>query len=1027
MEGREVRKTVTVVFCDVVGSTSIGERLDAEALRDVQQRYFAAMRGPIERHGGTIEKFIGDAVMAVFGIPVASEDDALRAVRAAAEMRDAIPALSEELERDRGIALRVRIGVNTGPVVASDVADAQAFVTGDTVNVAARLEQHAPPGAVLFGETTFRLVRDTVEAEAVEPVAAKGKDAPVAAWRLERVRARDGAVPRRLTSPLVGREEELAALAAALRRAIAEGRPRLVTVVAGPGVGKSRLVEEFLARHGAGARVLRGRCLSYGEGITYLPAAEVIRDAAGIAGDEPARVVEAEVRAVLEGDDRADLAWASLAELLGVGAPGTGEDPTWAIRRFVEAVARRGPVVLVLDDIHWAEPALLDLVETLVARASGAVLMVCIARPELLETRPSWGRSVDGTAIALPALGEGHAATLVANLLGSADLDGDDAPDFRARIVATAQGNPLFIEQLFAMLVDDGVLVRGGERWDGRDLERLPMPPSIEALLASRLDRLPPEARTVVEAGSIVGERFERGDVEALVADAVVDVPSALDDLARKELVLDEGRGAWRFRHILVRDAAYATITKARRAELHERVADHLERSSERPRELDEIAGFHLEQAHAYRRQLAPSDGRLNTLADRASSRLASAGVRASGRGDAAAAVNLVTRALALRPRPDRERARLLYELAEAHWWTDDAPAAYASFDDAYAVASAAGDERLATLSSAWRTWARFAAEPTAVGFEEARADLEAAARQLEGTGDHAALASVWTALTWSEWYPGRFDAAAVAARRAVEHAERSGDARLLANAAIPLCDAPTYGSATAGEIRSNLDAWGDVFERNVSARCFAIAARAFASAMDGSFDEARALLAEAIELAVAVDNGFVLGALYEKLAYVEAWAGSPDRAERLFRAQYDHHVERGDEGHRSGAAVNLARVLCSLERWDEAASFARLALDISVEDDVMVAVVARQALALASAARGDEGAEAPAREAVEIAARAENPMLLGDAWLDVAEVVLRLGRRDEAREAAHAALACFERKGMRPRAHAARAVLARC
>ncbi|MGZ8651950.1 MAG: ATP-binding protein, partial [Actinomycetota bacterium] len=613
---REVRKTVSIVFCDVTGSTALGERLDPESMRDVQSRYFDAMRAAIERHGGTVEKYIGDAVMAVFGIPVVHEDDALRAARAAADMREALAALNKELERDRGVAIQVRIGVNTGEVVAGDPGDGKAFVTGDAVNVAARLEQHAEPGQVLLGEATYRLLRDAVDAEPVEPLELKGKTDRVAAWSLAGVREVTSAVRRRLDSPMVGRERPLAQLRQAFDAAEGDDACQLFTLLGSAGVGKSRLVEEFLSTLGGRAEVLRGRCLPYGEGITYFPVVEAIKQAAGLADFDLPDVVESKVCSVLEGDDHQELVCRHVSQLMGVAEAAAGEDTFWAIRRFFEASARDRPLVLVFDDIHWGETTFLDLVEHIADWSRGSsILLLCMARSDLLDVRPSWGGGkLNAATVSLEPLTDDQAVDLIANLLGAAELTAGVAE----RIVQTAEGNPLFVEEMLAMLVDDGLIVRDDDRWIAAgDLSSVTVPPSIHALLDSRLDRLSPEEREVLEAAAVIGKEFFVGAVRDLVPEGRrARVPSDLLSLVRKELIRSDrttlpGEDAFRFRHLLVRDSAYEAIPKAQRAELHERFADWLERiAGEAVAEQEEILAYHLEQAHAYRLQLGPADER---------------------------------------------------------------------------------------------------------------------------------------------------------------------------------------------------------------------------------------------------------------------------------------------------------------------------------------------------------------------------------------------------------------------------------
>ncbi|HEY7283157.1 MAG TPA: adenylate/guanylate cyclase domain-containing protein, partial [Actinomycetota bacterium] len=386
-QGREVRKTVTIVFSDVTGSTELGERLDPETLRRVMSRYFDAMRAVIERHGGTVEKFIGDAVMAVFGIPVLHEEDALRGVRAAWEMREELAALNEQLRPERGVTIAVRTGVNTGEVVAGDPASGQTLVTGDTVNTAARLEQAAAPGEILLGDVTYRLVRDAVEVETVEPLELKGKAEPVPAHRLLDVAPEAAGHARHLDSPMVGRNRELSLIRESFDRAVSERECHLFTLLGAAGVGKSRLVEEFIGAT-SGATVLRGRCLPYGEGITFYPVADVVRQAMG------EHDMGSGVDALIEDEERAPMVVERLAAVLGEdSAAGIGtEEMFWAVRTLFEGIAHRNPLVVVFDDIHWGEPTFLDLVDHVAGWSRDApILLLCVARPELLDVRPTWG------------------------------------------------------------------------------------------------------------------------------------------------------------------------------------------------------------------------------------------------------------------------------------------------------------------------------------------------------------------------------------------------------------------------------------------------------------------------------------------------------------------------------------------------------------------------------------------------------------------------------------------------------------
>ncbi len=613
----ESRRTVTVVFCDVTGSTALGEQLDPESLRAVMARYFDAMRAVIERHGGTVEKFIGDAVMAVFGVPVLHEDDAVRAVRAAAGMRDALVELNGDLERDYGTTLAVRIGVNTGEVVTGTE---ERLATGDAVNVAARLEQAAETGEILIGPETYALVRNAVEVDRRAPLELKGKSSALTPYRLRSV-ARD--VPghaRRFDAPLVGRERERRLLGDAWERVVTERSCSLFTLLGPAGVGKSRLAAEFLKK--IDATVARGRCLSYGEGITYWPVVEVVLQ--------------------LRGDER-EVA-APIAALLGEAAsPSSPEETAWAVRKLFEARAAETPLVIVFDDIHWGEATFLDLIEHIAGLSRGApILLLCIARPELMDTRPTWaGGLLNATTVLLEPLAPDEADELIERLLGDDDLH----PSLQARIRETAAGNPLFLEEMLAMLQEEGA--------DGDVI----VPPTIQALLAARLDQLAAAERGVLECGAVEGEVFHRGAVQAL-APAEAEIDSRLTTLVRKELVRPDratlpGEDAYRFRHLLIRDAAYDALPKSTRATLHESFARWLETQAGSLIELDEMVGYHFEQAYRYRTELSPIDEAARRLGELAAEHLARGGRVAADRGDVRAAESLLRRADALLPEED--------------------------------------------------------------------------------------------------------------------------------------------------------------------------------------------------------------------------------------------------------------------------------------------------------------------------------------------------------------------------------------
>jgi class 3 adenylate cyclase len=585
----EVRKTVTVLFADVVASTELGERLDPEAVRQVVSRYFAEMAQVIERHGGTVEKFIGDEVMAVFGVPAIHEDDALRAVRAAAAMRNRLEGLNDELEERSGARLEIRIGVNTGEVVAGDPSTGHAFVTGSMVNLAKRIEQAAKPGEILLGDETSRLVRHAVVTTLVGPVTVKGKHDAIVVWRLDEVDASSEAFPRRLDAPLVGRAVELDALRAAYARAIETRRPQLATVLGPAGIGKSRLVWELLEEVAGEAEVRVGRCLPYGEGITFWPVREVL----------PEELFE-----------------------------DTTEEIFRRVRKQLQEIADARPLVVCFEDVQWGEPTFLDLIQYLAGWMREApVLFVCLARPDLLERRPDWPTTgADTLALRLGRLSDDEAATMLDHLSARGEI--------RTRITEAAEGNPLFVEQMAAMAAEEGSDVT--------------VPPSIWALLTARLAHLDASETAVIERAAVIGREFPlQAVIDLSPSELRQHVSGHLLGLVRKELVRPYAVGEddrFRFRHGLIRDAAYDAMPKGLRAELHERHAAWLEEAGNR----EVIIGYHLEQAVHLRRELALYDDSTERLALRAGGLVGGAGQRAFRRGDLPASRNLLGRARAL-------------------------------------------------------------------------------------------------------------------------------------------------------------------------------------------------------------------------------------------------------------------------------------------------------------------------------------------------------------------------------------------
>ncbi len=1032
----ETRKTVTVVFSDLVGSTRLGERLDPELFREVVTRYYDQTAQVLARHGGTVAKFIGDAVMAVYGVPRLHEDDALRAVRGAAELGEALAQLNLELDANWGVRLEMRTGVNTGEVVVGDAVRGQNVFVGDAVNLAARLQQAAAPGEVLIGERTWRLVRDAATVEPVAPLELKGKSGPVAAFRLLGVRPDVPGQARRLDVPMVGRDAELGLLVGAVQEAAAARGCRLAVVAGAAGVGKSRLVKEFQATVGGQATVLQGACPQYGEGLTYLPIAEVIRQAAASGGPGG-------LHGLLDGQEHAALVLEELAGVAGTAERTVSrEEVPWAVRKLFEALARRRPLVVVLDDLHWAEPALLDLVDQLVGGLRDAPLLVVgIGRPELLDERPGWG--VDGpdtTPVLLDPLGWEACGRLVGNLLGGHQLPAEVVRG----IAEAAGGNPLFVEEFVAELIDRRVLVRSDGHWEATaaDLAGVPIPAGISALLAARLDRLEAEERAVLERASVVGLVFRRRAVVALSPEAARPaVPARLAALARRQLVSHDGeqaagevagppeRDAFRFRHVLVRDVAYEALPKRRRAELHEHLAVWLGRDGEAgPLEQGELAGYHFEQAYRCRVQLGPAGPHEAELAGWAAERLAAGGRRALARDDPPAAVNLLGRALELLPAGDPQRPGPLLDLGDALTEAGDWKRAREVLAEAVDGARVAGDRRLAARGSIGLLYLRETTSPR--GWTgEARREAGRAIPLFEQAGDRAGLAQCWRLLAHVSNRRLQWAELERVGRRIIHDAREAGDrrteARMLGGISASLCLGPEPVAEAVSGCRRILEELGGAPRPTM----MVLDSLALCSAMLRRFDEAQRLLAraDAIREELAGKLWKVVGRA-EFGAWTHLLAGRPADAERALRPAYEALQRIGE---RSGvlsihAALLAEAIFAAGGRDQEAERLSEVAEAAAADSEDATALVQwRTVRATALARKGDAGAaERLATEAAELAAATDCLPIQAWALLALARTRRLGGQSAAARRAAHEALAVAERKGDLAAAAAARALL---
>jgi class 3 adenylate cyclase/tetratricopeptide (TPR) repeat protein len=980
---RAQRKTVTVLFCDVTGSTAMGERLDPESLRQVMRRYFDAARKVIEQHGGTVEKFIGDAVMAVFGVPVLHEDDALRAVRAAVGLRDALAVLNSDLERDYGTTVMVRTGVNTGQVVTGTE---ERLATGDAVNVAARLEQAAAPGEIVIGPETWRLVRDEVNVEPLAPLELKGKSLPLSAYRLVALgtgkRDTDGGIG----APMVGRGTQLRMLNDVFANVVDGRSCSMFTILGAAGVGKTRLTAEFLA--GIDAIQLRGRCLSYGEGITYWPVITMMKQLLGTpAGAGAAALME-----------RDGAVAAPLETILGdVTVTTSSTEIAWAVRKLLEAAAEEKPLAVVFDDVHWGEPTLFDLIEHIGDFSRDApILLLCLGRPELLERRPGWGGGkLNATTVLLEPLNAADTEALLDELLPP---DRAITTELRDRVRATAAGNPLFVEEIVAMVRESG----------NHDVI---VPPNIKALLAARFDQLKPEERGVLERGSIEGQSFHRGAVEQMAPDDR-DVAARLMTLVRKDLLRPDrpvfaGEDAFTFRHLLIRDAAYDSLPKSERAELHARFADWLIHHGSDLEELDEIAGYHLEQAYRYRAELGPVDEAARTIATAGAARLLAAGRRALVRGDPPATINLMERAERLLPDGHIELGLeevLMQAVAEAGRLSE----AIERAERAAARYTSAGLPIRALQAQLMGMMWRGNVDP--VAYEDALITLVERARpEIERSHDHSALAALEIAAGFIDHYRCRFDAALVAITRAREHALEAEEPWMANSSRAYAAAAVTNGSMPIDEVLAWLERDQ---QENRGFQPFLPVWTAYCLAFEGAFAEARSLFAHA--LAQFRERGMtVFAAISMQSAWeIETLAGDLGAAERVARQGVEELEQLGERAWLSTQECQLGEALYALGRYDEADQWALRGLELGGTDDMYTQMLGLEVRAKVLA-RHVDFAEAfnLAERAAQLAASTQAPFEKAWAALALGEVLFLSGNVTGALEQSGRAAALYESK----------------
>jgi class 3 adenylate cyclase/tetratricopeptide (TPR) repeat protein len=958
------RKLATVLFVDLVGSTALLSGTDPEVARRRVQQYFDRVQQCVITHGGIVEKFAGDAVMAAFGIPQAHEDDAERGIRAALEIIDSVAELG----------LEARIGVESGEVVVDDVEST--FATGEAVNVAARLQQAVPPNGILVGPGAHRLTLGCFEVEDEGPIEARGLAEPVWTWRVLGTTRTEAT--RRFSAPLVGRDAELELLQNTYARAVRDRRAHLFTIYGEPGVGKSRLAREFIDGLES-TTILFGRALPYGEGVTYSALADMIKVAAGIADDDPLDEAIEKLRDCCPDEAVADLMGLATGVLEAVQAEHNQQEIAWAARAWTEKLAEPQPLVLVFEDIHWAEEPMLELVEHIGTWVRGVpLLLLCLARPELLDIRPGWGGGrVRATAIELEPLGEADSEALIEALLADDDLPAEA----RTTLFEKTEGNPLFVEETLRMLSEANGAANGSV------LERIP--DTLQALIAARIDHLPPGEKSVLQRAAVIGRTFWGGAVEHLGGEGDGELEPLLDDLLLREFVLTEprssitGEDAYRFKHVLIREVAYGGLSKTARAHHHRRFAEWLgERARE---EMLEVRAYHLDQASAL---LAELDGAPPAeLAVEAADALERAGKRALAREANATARRLLHRSVELEPTLERR-----YQAARAAWRMSEYPVVSNEMEDVLLGAREVGDKGLearALTALAHVTLQREA--------DVGRAE-QLAQKALEVSEDDESRIDTVGVLETAAWWRGRLREAEAYAEEELEIARRLERQDLEADALLDL--AGIYVARREGERAEPVIAQALVLAEESGS--LAAKGRAFKELGDlysfrGLHEEALAEYGRARDLFAEVGAATNLARSIMTIGRLVARRGETAEAERLFRESIGILKPLEDRGTLCEVQRSLAEVLLQQGKIDAAEVYALKAVETVGPQDASSQSTTRKTLAMVRAAQGrDDEAEALFREAIDILERSEYTRFLSEPLKAIIQFLDERGRLDD-------------------------------
>jgi class 3 adenylate cyclase/tetratricopeptide (TPR) repeat protein len=1028
--GAEEFRVITVVFCDIVDSMKLNEHLETLPLRRVMDRFYETAHRILAGHGGAVGARYGDGLMAVFGIPTPHDDDALRAVRAAWELQQALSQLSAQLESSHNVALAARIGVNTGRVlVQTEGTSVEDQVTGHDVNLARRFEQNAGPGGILIGEATYSLVRDAVRAEQTDPLRLKGVPELVVGYRVHLVMPGVPGRARRLDRPLIGRDLEQRLLMDLFERTVAERSCHLVVLLGPGGIGKSRLVDHFVQDLGDQATILRGHCLSYGESTTFWPIMEIVNQAAGIAPTDPLDVVYERLGEPLADSDRAREITLRVAQLIGFAAEsGLPGDSYSALRAFLEALARRRPLVVFVDDLHWAEPSLLDAIDHIAEYSQDVPLMLlCVARPEeLLKRRERWpGAKPNILCVSLSPLRESEGEKLVEHLLDGKRLD----VEVMAYIWQLTDGNPLYLEELVEGLVQRGILRPIDGRWvaTASELDNVALPRTIEALLTVRLARLSEQERSIIERASVVGKQFHTADIVALspemqpsqVADCLETL--RLQDLIDRDhkavfpLPAVEGGDGYSFRHILIRNAAYERMTEEVRADRHRRYANWVEETAgDRLSQFDELIAYHLNEAYEYLRKLGPPDADARKLARRGGERFAAAGRRAVIRGDIRLTLALLRRASRLLPHDDPSRIAVLSDLADALQATGELQRAGEVYDELTARAEAAGRDAEALHATLGRLQVLAVTDLSAF-LRDARREAERAISVFTRTHDNLGLAKAWHVLAQTDWVVGRSAEASTAAARARGFAQGASDRSQEAKTIRLYCQVLLSGEASVVEVTERaqqaLTLARTTGLRSLEASMLTTLAQT--AAMAGDFDSAREHSKEGSAVALELGELLTRAADSAREGLVLLLQEEPADAEETLRKGYGALERMGATTPQASIAVLLARVFLHQGRYGEAEEMIEVCGRLAAADHVDIQVKRQSVRAILLAHRGKlEEAERSARLAVELAETTDQLDTLAQAHADLAAILRIATQREEAIQELERALRLYRRKG---------------